>query len=292
MEHVGLYKVEVDAARAYDDHARRCNKAKLNFPSEVTNIVPKVSTPPLAATGTSAAFRPTLVPEGIDPSSRRSRFRGVFWDPRGHAWTSHVFLKGVKHSLGSWGTERQAAQAYDEGALRLLGPGEFVANIKVPGAARADAEPGSVPGSTNPVPVEVRVCAQGIGVFGLRAVGANERFAWSHPGEVSDVQLAAMGETPEQRLASLAHGFALTFVESVGGSGSGRGRLRTMMPPPALLQALRSGGDIAPSAEHWSWYTNHIAIDPAFALVAQVSVVLLFTVTFYANLAHSLTRSP
>ena len=122
-------------------------------------------------------------------------------------------------------------------------------------------------------------------------VGANERFAWSHPGEISDVQLAAMGETPEQRLASLAHGFALTFIESVGGSGSGRGRLRTMMPPPALLQALRSGGDIAPSAEHWSWYTNHIAIDPAFALVAQVSV-LLFTVTFYANLAHSLTRSP
>lgn len=269
MEHIGLFQDEVVAARAYDAHAVLLQKTKLNFPSEVTNIAPKVSTPALATARTSAIFRPTSIPAGIDPSSRRSRFRGVFWDPRGHAWTSHLFLKGVKHALGSWGTEQQAAQAYDECAARLLAPGKFTPNIKVAGAARTGTALATGSGSTIS-PVEVRVCAQGIGVFGLRAVGVSERFPWSHPGTVSNAKSPPLGETSEERLAALAHGFALMFVDTAGSSG--RERLRTMVPPAALLEALRSGGDIAPRPEHWSWYANHTAIDPPFGLVCECGV--------------------
>jgi hypothetical protein len=46
----------------------------------------------------------------------RSRFKGVTWHIRDQVWHAQIVINKTRHHLGSWRSERQAAQAYDRAA--------------------------------------------------------------------------------------------------------------------------------------------------------------------------------
>lgn len=60
-----------------------------------------------------------------------SQYKGVVYrtDTKMHPWRAHIMFKGKQISLGQYGTELEAAEAYDKKALELFG--EFASlNIK------------------------------------------------------------------------------------------------------------------------------------------------------------------
>eukprot|EP00976_Prorocentrum_cordatum_P035267 716594-Prorocentrum_minimum.AAC.1 len=44
---------------------------------------------------------------------RRSRYRGVSWHSSSHKWLAQIGIKGKNKNLGNFGTEDEAARAYD-----------------------------------------------------------------------------------------------------------------------------------------------------------------------------------
>lgn len=50
-----------------------------------------------------------------------SKFKGVYHDKRHRRWVAYINADGLRHSLGSFGTEKAAAEAYNRGARRLHG---------------------------------------------------------------------------------------------------------------------------------------------------------------------------
>ncbi|KAG1674599.1 hypothetical protein FOA52_001848 [Chlamydomonas sp. UWO 241] len=108
-QHIGSYRSEEDAARAYDCAAVKLHgpDTKLNFPGDV------VDEPP-ASLGDQRR-------EG-----KKSRFIGVGWNKLKSKWVSTVRdprpqAKRQKH-LGYFASEEDAARAYDCAAAELRGP--------------------------------------------------------------------------------------------------------------------------------------------------------------------------
>ena len=50
-----------------------------------------------------------------------SQYKGVHWSKANKNWTSHIRIAGEKHHLGIYGSELEAAIAYNEAAQRLFG---------------------------------------------------------------------------------------------------------------------------------------------------------------------------
>lgn len=50
-----------------------------------------------------------------------SRFKGVYWEPRRKRWVAQIRHNKVKKYLGSFGSEVDAAAAYDSAAKNLFG---------------------------------------------------------------------------------------------------------------------------------------------------------------------------
>ncbi len=64
------------------------------------------------------------LPAGIEPTvhiQKSSKFRGV--SKRGNGWEASTEVDGKSVYLGVYGTELEAAKAYNEGVLRIRGPG-------------------------------------------------------------------------------------------------------------------------------------------------------------------------
>ena len=49
-----------------------------------------------------------------------SKFRGVHWDARGHAWIAQIYLNGRSHHIGRFATETEAAAAALATRQRLM----------------------------------------------------------------------------------------------------------------------------------------------------------------------------
>lgn len=55
-----------------------------------------------------------------------SRFKGVHWHKRDKKWCVTIRVDGIKHYLGTFDCEIEAARAYDEHACRLFGPTAYL----------------------------------------------------------------------------------------------------------------------------------------------------------------------
>jgi hypothetical protein len=92
---LGLFDDELDAARAYDRHARTLDKP-LNFPGEGEQQAQKRNT---------------------------SNFQGTHWN--GKEWEAVIFGRGIRTYLGVFGSEVEAARAYDDHLVTVLGSSRF-----------------------------------------------------------------------------------------------------------------------------------------------------------------------
>jgi hypothetical protein len=64
-----------------------------------------------------------------------SQFKGVFLDKRRNRWYSHIMCDGVRHCLGLFDSELEAAMAYNNAAFEYFG--EFAYINPLPGDSNA-----------------------------------------------------------------------------------------------------------------------------------------------------------
>lgn len=105
----GFYETELEAARAYDTflRARGGDLRRLNFPETQAPL----PTPASELRERAEAERKT---------ERTSRFHGVSIRQDGR-WHAEIAHEGVKHPLGNWAEEMDAAEAFDRAALYFRG---------------------------------------------------------------------------------------------------------------------------------------------------------------------------
>ena len=61
---------------------------------------------------------------GMVRKSRGTIYKGIFKindDKRSKLWRANVYVNGKRHYVGSYATDKEAAIAYDEAAVKLLG---------------------------------------------------------------------------------------------------------------------------------------------------------------------------
>lgn len=51
----------------------------------------------------------------------RSKFKGVYWNKQRRKWHARIYKEGVRHDLGFFTDESEAAKEYDAAAKRLFG---------------------------------------------------------------------------------------------------------------------------------------------------------------------------
>ena len=85
---------EEAAARAYDKAAAAAGRLNLNFPN--------------AAQAHAAEY-----------TTKKSRFRGVWWDKKARKWMARIYSRGASQFIGAFDDEVAAAQAYDNARLEL-----------------------------------------------------------------------------------------------------------------------------------------------------------------------------
>ena len=106
--HIAHFVDETEAARAYDRVALHClgDQARLNFPRTAKPA-------PLAEVQRAARLQ-----------YKTSRFRGVYKDERRGTWVAQLRLpSGRLLTLSDWGSEEEAATAYDRAASFYLAGG-------------------------------------------------------------------------------------------------------------------------------------------------------------------------
>ena len=103
---LGSYATEEEAARKYDECARRLGRP-VNFPEA----------------GEKSAFKRRRTEEVIDMG--RSRYRGVNWAKRDQRWKAEIKWEGKQKHLGYFITEEDAARRYDEFAAQIGKPVNF-----------------------------------------------------------------------------------------------------------------------------------------------------------------------
>ncbi|KAJ9523853.1 hypothetical protein QJQ45_020050, partial [Haematococcus lacustris] len=110
--HIGSFESEEAAARAYDREAIKMlgADAGLNFRESMTEY--------LASTGLTVA---ASEPSSRDAAKGSSQYRGVSWHDRSQRWEVRVWGGGKQHFIGSYGSEVEAARAYDKAVLQLRG---------------------------------------------------------------------------------------------------------------------------------------------------------------------------
>lgn len=109
---IGHFDDEDEAALAYDAVARELLGAdardRFNFPDRI--ITPRSLDSVRAELW--ERFKTTCT----------SSYTGVSWSRLEEKWRANIIVDGVTHPLGAFENEGDAARAYDEAALRLLGP--------------------------------------------------------------------------------------------------------------------------------------------------------------------------
>lgn len=65
----------------------------------------------------------------------RSQYRGVSWDTHKNQWAVRVRHKNKQHFAGRFYNEQQAARAYDEEAIRILGLEKALPRLNFPDEA-------------------------------------------------------------------------------------------------------------------------------------------------------------
>ena len=74
---------------------------------------------------------------GRHKTKYNNKYKGVFWNKRYKSWHASIFSNGVKHYLGKFESEYEAAVAYDKTAYALNG--EF-ARLNFPDLAKKEMD--------------------------------------------------------------------------------------------------------------------------------------------------------
>ena len=110
--HLGTYRREIDAARAFDaylrNHGLECAQRPCNFASGHIFARP-MERRPLSA-GAAQRARPTAHRR----APRTTRYTGVEWSTRAKQWIARIDVQGKTKWLGRFDTAADAAVAYDE----------------------------------------------------------------------------------------------------------------------------------------------------------------------------------
>ena len=118
---VGGYKTDRLAARAYDRAVRYYHlDGPLNFPEKAKEL-PPTDLDTLRREVQATRKRPCS-----------SRYRGVRWRADRARWAVYIRAKGNLYFVGEYRREREAAEAYDEAARRLLGPAAAARRVNFP----------------------------------------------------------------------------------------------------------------------------------------------------------------